>query len=414
MPVPAIFRVRVSVPTVLCAVALAGCSDERSLGEYDEAGSQVSVGAQATAGSAGEGGSAGESGVEGSDDAGPRLDFDPGTGGDCEADGTCATCDAPPHTPCDSDPNNLATAIGLGCPGEGQFQVTVNGASAARGTMTKFGNTDEWLPTEGERYAVIGSGFVNELEPGPTVQAPCRDDVDGIGARDIGPHDPQLALPAPIVARDVGAVTCTEDPSLIGTGDCSNTIESELYWSPDTKGAMDYTEIRITTTVPDTASSFSFDLAYFTLEYPSYYETVFNDFFIGWLESDGWTGNISFDHEGDPISLNSGFLNFKDTKAGIEVYDNSPGLGTNVGRRDPVCDADPDVCEAPELWGTCMEGAGGTEWLTTTAAVTPGEEITVVFAIFDVEDGDLDSYVFLDNWRWGCEPEDPPVTRPVG
>jgi hypothetical protein len=97
--------------------------------------------------------------------------------------------------------------------------------------------------------------------------------------------------------------------------------------------------------------------------------------YIGWLESEKWTGNISFDQNGNPISLNAGFLEFKD-----------------------------DGGNSPVFAGTCMRQHAGTNWLQTTAGVTPGEQITVVFAIFDLADPILDSYAFLDNFKWGCEP----------
>ena len=62
---------------------------------------------------------------------------------------------------------------------------------------------------------------------------------------------------------------------------------------------------------------------------------------------------------------------------------------------------------------TCMDGHGATRWLTTQATVVPGEDITVVFAIFDMGDSVLDSYVFLDNFLWGCEGGNPPSTTPI-
>lgn len=397
---------------LLASLTAVACSSERSLGDYGPSAAATAAAADGTTARA-------EDGTEGAtngDEDGTLLDVGDPADRDCEADGTCEKCDAPPHTPCDGDPNELARAMGIGCPGEGDFQVQIRGSGRARGTLTTFGTTDEWDATEGERFAVLGTGYFDDLIPTPSAQWPCNDDVDNVGARTIGPHDVELDLPAPIVAKDVGPVTCEQDPTLVGTGDCSNTLEDEFFWTDTTKGAMDYTEIRITTRVPDTASSFSFDLAYFTVEYPQYYQSLFNDLFVGWLESENWTGNVSFDADGNPISLNAAFLEFKDTKKAIELNDQcGPQFcGVNSGRRDPVCDADPNLCESPELWGTCFAGHAGTSWLTTTAAVEPGEEITLVFAIFDIEDSALDSYVFLDNWRWGCEPRNPPVTLPVG
>ena len=40
------------------------------------------------------------------------------------------------------------------------------------------------------------------------------------------------------------------------------------------------------------------------------------------------------------------------------------------------------------------------------------ENITVVFAIFDLSDSILDSYAFIDNFKWGCEPTGKPQTMP--
>ncbi len=63
--------------------------------------------------------------------------------------------------------------------------------------------------------------------------------------------------------------------------------------------------------------------------------------------------------------------------------------------------------------GTCMARHAGTKWLSTTAGVVPNETITVVFAIFDLSDSALDSYVFLDNFQWGCDGDSPPNTVPI-
>nr|WP_255216144.1 choice-of-anchor L domain-containing protein [Pseudenhygromyxa sp. WMMC2535] len=173
-------------------------------------------------------------------------------------------------------------------------------------------------------------------------------------------------------------------------GDCSSTIDSQLNG-----GAYDYTEIRIVADVPSTVNSFSYNLAFFSYEYPEYYGSQYNDMYIGWLESEVWTGNISFDAEGAPISLNAGFLDYRDANAA----------------NDPECNGG---CSAPELHGTCMEGHAGTKWLTTSAGVQPGETVTIVFAIFDMSDSILDSYAFIDNFQWGCEGDVPPETVPIG
>jgi hypothetical protein len=284
--------------------------------------------------------------------------------------------------------------MGINCPDELQMTAVVNGHPDGIDVIPSFGPTGEWDPTEGSMMAVIGSGYTAELftetPAGDDVSCPthCNDDFDQTilecsdpAKNDLNQYDPGTTLPEPLKTNDVGG-DCITDPSLLGTGDCSNTIQSQFSQGIN---AHDYTEMRITVTVPELTTSFSYDFAFFSTEYPYYYGSQFNDMYVAWLESDLWTGNVSFDEQGNPISLNAGFLDFRD-----------------------------DAGTLPEFAGTCMKQHAGTKWLNTVGPVTPEEEITVVFAIFDLSDSILDSYTLLDNWRWGCEGPDKPDTKPIG
>jgi hypothetical protein len=314
---------------------------------------------------------------------GPKFDLGdtPASSGAAD-EGGCDTecmCTIPEHVPCDAATMDLFRAIGLNCPGELQVQSSTSGAPGAFGVRLGFGNTATWAPTEGSMLAVIGSGLVAELgnaTPGGDSNAfptHCNDD--------LGAYDPGGTLPAPLVPTDVGG-DCIANPGLVGTGDCSNTIQAQFDQGVS---ANDYTELRFDLQVPPDVVSFSYDFAFFSVEYPFYFGSQYNDMYVGWLESELWTGNISFDGQGNPISLNAGFLDYKDD-------------GGNLA----------------EFAGTCMRQHAGTGWLTTTAGVTPGEQITVVFAIFDLSDSILDSYAFIDNFQWGCDPTGEPMTEPEG
>ena len=314
-------------------------------------------------------------------DTGEKFDVAMDTNGmlPCEEGGWCPECDIPDHTECDQGTDDLFNAMGLNCPGELEVGDSVSGAPEAMGVRSFFGNTATWNPTEGAFMAVLGSGLVADLDletpPGDSNGGPthCNDD--------LGAFDPGATLPPPLNPVDV-AGDCTTNAAMIGTGDCSNTIQGQF----DQGGsANDYTEMRFTAQVPADTSSFSYDLAFFSTEYPDYFQTAFNDMYVGWLQAENWTGNISFDEAGAPISLNAGFLDFRD-----------------------------DASNLPEFAGTCMRQHAGTKWLTTTAPVVAGDNIEVVFAIFDLSDSILDSYVFLDNFQWGCEGPDKPTTKPVG
>jgi hypothetical protein len=292
----------------------------------------------------------------------------------------CDECVVMEHEPCDDGTTDVFEAMGLNCPGDPQVTTSASGSTAAIGIRSSFGTTGQWPPREGTVYAVLGSGLISDLDmptpPGDLDIGPthCNDDL---GAE----YDMGTTLPAPIRTNDVGG-DCSMNAGLLGTGDCSNTIEGQF----DQGGsANDYTELRIEATVPPSNNSLSYDFAFFSTEYPFYYGSAFNDMYIGWLESESWTGNISFDEAGKPISLNAGFLDYRDDGGAL-----------------------------PDFQGTCMQRHAGTKWLSTVAPVTPGEQITLIFAIFDLSDSILDSYVFLDNFQWGCEGTDKPTTTPVG
>jgi hypothetical protein len=319
-------------------------------------------------------------GLDDGDDDGAKFDLpNPDAGPlDC-VDGRCGACSIPEHQPCDAGTNDPFVALGIGCAGELPVTTSADGPATARGIRTSFGSNATFDPREGSAYAVIGSGLVSELD-----QTTPTGDLDAFPTYcndDLGAYDPGDTLPAPLRSNDVMG-DCAADAALVGTGDCSKTVQ-EQFTQGDS--ANDYVELRLVVDVPDDVISFSYDFAFFSTEYPVYYGSTFNDMFVGWLESESWTGNVSFDGDGNPISLNAGFLDHKDD-------------GGNL----------------PELAGTCMRQHAGTDWLTTTAGVVPGETITVVFAIFDLSDSILDSYVFLDNFQWGCDPTDTPTTEPEG
>jgi hypothetical protein len=384
------------------AAALAGCS-EKDDGRGD-AGDGGGIGSSGDGGDGGTGGGTGDDGDgtggssggsssgggddDGGDDGGPKFDVGalPDLGGDdtgdCEGD-ECE-CTIPEHEPCDAGTTNPFHAMGLDCPGELQVNDSTSGPATAIGVRSSFGTNSTFDPREGEVYAVIGSGLVVELDDetpdsdagllGHASPTYCNDD--------LGAFDPGQTLPPPLKTNNVGAQDCAQNPALVGTGDCSNTIQGQFEQGDS---ANDYVELRFTLTVPPDVLSFSYDFAFFSTEYPYYYGSMFNDMYVGWLESTDWTGNVSFDEQGEPISLNAGFLEFKDD-------------GGNL----------------PEFDGTCMRYHAGTNWLQTTAGVRGNEDITVVFAIFDLSDSILDSYVFLDNWQWGCDPSGKPETLPPG
>ena len=287
-----------------------------------------------------------------------------------------AFCAAPNPMSCDTDDDDPWHAIGLNCPAGPQVDGSFSGnAQQIYVHQGNFGTSDAFPPREGEKFVILSSGVAQQMvtSVGGTISSPMG-----------GGNLPNL--PPPMNRQPVSATeTCADNPALVGTGDCSNTIDVQ-YSQGGTANDLAY--MRLSAVVPENTFGFTYDFAFFSVEYPAYYQTQFNDMYVAWLESEGWTGNISFDEFGSPISLNAGFLDFKDAPNPFDC---------------------PAPCTAPELAGTAAQGHAGTRWLTTNAPVVPGETIEVYFAIFDLADTALDSAVILDNWLWTCE-GGPPVT----
>lgn len=170
--------------------------------------------------------------------------------------------------------------------------------------------------------------------------------------------------------------------------------------------AFDSVALSLRIRVPTNAKSFSYNFNFFSTEYPEWVCTAYNDHFVALLTDSTATpinppendDNISFDSNGDPVSVNIAFF----VEPGCEDCTSSVLSGTGF---DGQC------------WNQSCGGA--TNWLYTTAPVVGGEEVTLRFITWDQGDQLWDSTVLLDNFRWsaeettfktGVEPPAPPPT----
>ena len=167
-------------------------------------------------------------------------------------------------------------------------------------------------------------------------------------------------------------------PSPLGPVGCS---------SADPGFINDYSEVEFRLEVPSNASAFSFDFNFMSVEFPEWVCSAYDDTFMAILDSEAFSGNVSFDAQGNRVSINVGFFDVCDINM-------APGCGGSA----PLAGSGYDV------------DGGGTGWLTTTAPVVPGEKISLKFVIFDEGDRQLDSLAIVDNFRW--EVDD--VTCPDG
>lgn len=161
--------------------------------------------------------------------------------------------------------------------------------------------------------------------------------------------------------------------------------------------AHDGAALELKIRVPSNAKSFSFQQNFFTYEYSSFVCSTYNDFYVAMMDPPPAgleDGNIAFDQDSNPISVNNSLL---------QVCE--PG---NHKGKEFTCPLGTDT-----LSGTGFEGHAATGWLTTTAPVEPGSIITLRFAIWDSGDGVLDSTVLLDDFKWLTDEAGDTTTKPT-
>jgi hypothetical protein len=162
--------------------------------------------------------------------------------------------------------------------------------------------------------------------------------------------------------------------------------------------AYDSAGLKVRVRVPTNAKSLAYNFHFFSSEYPEWVCTAYNDTYAALMGSLATNGNISFDSQNNPVTVNVGFFTIPGC-AGC----NHPILG-NTGFN-----------------GTCSGQicGGSTNWLVTTAPVTPGELMTMHFSLWDQGDHVWDSSVLVDNWTWSANPatvqtgQQPPPPPPV-
>ncbi len=157
--------------------------------------------------------------------------------------------------------------------------------------------------------------------------------------------------------------------------------------------------------VPTNAKSFSYQFKFYSAEFPEYLCQAYNDFFVTLLKST-WVPdpaanppelplpadtNIAFDALKNPVSVNNGFF-----QVCFPPFNAPPGTCPS-GTVDLVGNG-------MGGWGTNLKDGGGTEWLTNTAPVVPGEIIELQFMTWDAGDHNVDSLVLLDHFRWSVTP----------
>jgi hypothetical protein len=163
-------------------------------------------------------------------------------------------------------------------------------------------------------------------------------------------------------------------------------------------GSHDGAALKVKIRVPSNAKSFSYQQNFFTYEFPIFICSNFNDFFVTIMDPKPPSlpdGNIAFDQDGNPISVNNSLLQVCTPQT--------------AGQKPFAC-----PLGATTLEGTGFEGHAATGWLTTTAPVDTvrGKEITLMWTIWDQGDGSWDSTALVDDFQWSVDAADGTKTLP--
>ncbi len=282
-----------------------------------------------------------------------------------------------------------------------------NGLVACDGSLSASGDAWDHAKAMGlcrvaddNSWGVLEASFVRA--DGVT---PCTDSnqyriVNDFGSGNLPTEGSQMAVYSSGTARDASDSGWVQ-PN--GDGYDAGTTSTPAHSVPAASGCSvgtpgrDSCGLKLKLRAPTNAQSFSFNFDFFTSEYPEWLCTYYNDAFVAYYDGSLNTTsdtNISFDSQGNPVSVNNGFF---------EV----PGWPPPSGGSDPLLNGSgfDGVCNNNYIgstykWNSICGGATG--WLQTSAPVAPGEEITLHFSIWDTEDHQWDSTVLLDNFAWSA------------
>lgn len=220
----------------------------------------------------------------------------------------------------------------------------------------------------------------------------------------------RFGVNAPLSGARMVAISSgsARDPSMPGYKDLGGFRKGYVSGTPEgypkdtpacpgihTGAANDGIALELEVRVPTNVKSFEVSESFFTVEFPGYVCSKFNDWFVIDLSPKvpGYPdGNVAFDKAGNPISVNSGLLQVCASQtAGGRLYDCPLGPSSLSGTGFDTVD-DP-FSPAPH---------GATGWLVTRAPVTPGSLVRMRFAVWDSADGNLDSTVLLDDFHWSA------------
>ena len=287
--------------------------------------------------------SGGGSSLGDDDDVGPQSSDD-GTPGDCVIPTRLPDCDAA------ADP---LRALEVACwDGISAAEFRSDDPGGWR-RAHEYGNAF-WTATDSDAVLVLSTGVLPEPDPNGQV-------VLATGAAQLASTDNANpdALPDPLV--------------------------------PPAEGARDVVWFRFDADVPPDVRGYSVRFALLTAEYPERVDASASDTFVWWSDSEQFTGDLAT-LDGQPASV-PGLASLLSAHAGDDPMLLRTGFDGGEGQ--------PCTVDGIEL-ADCPIGAA-TGWLELRGPAVGGERISIVAALYDHGDSQLDTAVVVDRFGWSCD-----------
>ena len=196
---------------------------------------------------------------------------------------------------------------------------------------------------------------------------------------------------------------------------------------PPTTAIADDIALELQIRVPSNATGYSFSFKFYSFEFPDWVCDThgYNDQFIAlvtpppmgsYIPMGSTGGNISFDSNNHPVSVNLGYFDACDPSTPQRFATNcKAGGGTCPPLPSPYCPLGLADLQGTgfDTWHGATGPAGGTRWLQTQAPAAAGSTITIRFAIWDAGNGKYDSTVLIDNFQWASTGAVTVGTKPV-
>jgi hypothetical protein len=217
-----------------------------------------------------------------------------------------------------------------------------------------------------------------------------------------------------MLALSSGHARTPAQPGACGSNSCATNATAtapagfpqSIPSCPPSSVITDDVALQVQVRVPTNAAGFSFQQKFYSMEFPYWVCTPYNDQFVALMSPapmGAINGNFAFDSQNAPVGVNIAFMSVCDpTQQSQFAAGCTSGGGACPMAPSPYCPAGVGDLAGTgfDVWDTMYGNAGATPWLATQAPVKGGSVITLTFILWDTGDQNFDSTELLDDFTW--------------